>query len=153
MTESANEDTARLEGVKSKKCNDDPPVDSISIPIEPDREISREPRVQKTCPWPEGTRISVGNCVIEPLRIIFWSDGRARFESRVATSSFGSGDVWVFYGGISLRDFNGATLWTSEKVVGPEMPGPGFQDWNHGFAFPVVFFDHINTARLNQMHC
>jgi hypothetical protein len=64
------------------------------------------------------------------------------------------GNQWVFYGGISLLDVHGIVLWTSPKLVGPQMNfEDGWVTWDQNFNFPFVWFDSAAGARINRAHC
>lgn len=132
---------------QTKKCSEAPPVDAESIPLETSLEV-RELR-EKQVHW--SGAVAVGDCTIWNMMCSFWSDGKARFNADVRSSD--SGDVWVFYGGISIHDNNGVELWRSQKLIGPEMAEDQSTNWNHVFFFPAVWFDSIASAKCNQMHC
>jgi len=120
-----------------------------SVPLSP---VFRrdEPR-QKLLYW-SGQEYRVGECTIQPIRMFFWSDGRTRFEAYV--KSDGTGDVFVFYDGIAIKDSNGVELWRSGKLVGPEMIFEGqYTNWNADFFYPAMWFDSIAQAQIVTWHC
>ena len=129
---------------QTKKCSEDPAIDAESAALE-----GMELR-EKVLSW-SGQVYHVGDCTIKNMSCSFWSDGKARFNADVMSRD--SGDVWVFYGGMALLDNNGAELWRSPKLVGPEMSEDQWTLWNQVFFFPAAWFDSISSAKIYQMHC
>jgi hypothetical protein len=139
-----------------KKCRDLPPIDVESLPLDVSTEMedvdewdinNRQPHVVT---WPGSLRR--GDCTMEDRRLTLFPDGRAVWHARVKSS--GSGDAWVFYGGISLKDRNGAILWTSRKLVGPQnMPEDRWVEWDLEFPYPRVWFRHFAKATIHRPHC
>jgi Family of unknown function (DUF6294) len=102
--------------------------------------------------WVWSGATHVGDCTMQDEMLTIKADGTANFFAHVISSD--DDDQWVFYGGISLLDAHGAVLWTSPKLVGPQMNWENeWTTWDQDFAFPALWFDSAAGARINQAHC
>jgi Family of unknown function (DUF6294) len=130
-------------------CKSAPPVDVLSD-VRERLMVSPTDAAKKWWIWPAVTH--VGDCVLQDEMLTIRDDGTANFFAHVKSGD--AGDQWVFHGGISLLDKHGAVLWTSPKMIGPQM---NFEDewetWDEDFTFPVVWFDSAAGARINRAHC
>lgn len=102
--------------------------------------------------WVWSGTTNVGDCSLQDELLTIKADGTANFFAHVKSSD--DDDQWVFYGGISLLDVHGAVLWTSPKLIGPQMNFEGvWVTWNQDFPFPAAWFEAAAGARINQAHC
>jgi hypothetical protein len=85
--------------------------------------------------WVWSGATHVGDCTLQDEMLTLKADGTANFFGHVISSD--DDDQGVFYGGISLLDVHGAVLWTSPKLVGPQMNWEDeWTTWDQHFAFP-----------------
>ncbi|MCP1122931.1 DUF6294 family protein [Bacillus sp. 3103sda1] len=148
IEEQINTDEKERAKNQTKKCSEVPPVNAVSSSLGDSLKVM-ELR-EKVLSW-SGQVYHVGDCTIQNMRCSFWSDGKARFNADVMSSD--SGDVWVFYGGMSIHDNHGVELWRSGKLIGPGMSRNQWTLWNQVFFFPAAWFDSIDSAICHQMHC
>lgn len=100
--------------------------------------------------WPQDSKTS--DCRIMDRKVTFFSDGRARFQARVRSRD--TGDCWVYFGGVGIKDRNEHELWRSGKLVGPGMPESNLDYfWDQWFTYPALWYPYINKAVLYDGHC
>jgi hypothetical protein len=127
MTIGSNATTAEpyMDEAPEPGCKSLPRVDVLSemrVPPPHTHDVAK-----KWWVWSGATH--VGDCTLQDEMLTLKADGTANFFGHVISSD--DDDQGVFYGGISLLDVHGAVLWTSPKLVGPQMNwedhlGPGF---------------------------
>jgi hypothetical protein len=128
-------------------CKTSPPVSAVN---DSRQEADSTHGVQSfTLTW-DG-ELHSGDCSMNGMSLTLRSDGTATFFAFVSTDD--DDDQWVFFGGISLLDEHGAELWRSPKLIGPNMPETGATSWFQDFAYPALWFDPTQSARINNAHC
>jgi hypothetical protein len=160
MTTQSEPDTNPAAPSGKPACADLPPVDAVSEPYTLKPKANTPTLEQDALPLGDGEQtkvfnwnpIYVGDCSLSNGSLEVQQNGTIFFSFGI--SSDRTDDAWVFYGGISLLNDDGQTLWTSQKISSQTCPFNKTEDWN-GFLYytPTADFEAVAYARINRAHC